>query len=210
MSQVDMTERKRPRHKGGISGIELALHPVRPHPIEIVLDGLRIHQAPRMKDNASTKQLHWLSDFRRLREAPDPCQQHCWIKHAVASRRVFHEKFPWQESQHERLFFGGGRTDRKAAAATHHSMRDWNVGRSCRTSRNFDNNRWNSNLAQTRQRFQRYPQGILGSVLGQGTFGDAEFFESLDFVEQFEGIGLAAEQVLVGADRFGGVFGFVQ
>jgi hypothetical protein len=48
------------------------------------------------------------------------------------------------------------------------------------------------------------------SQLGQRALGDAEFFQSLDLVEQLEGIGFPAEEVLVSADGFPGVFGFVE
>ena len=44
----------------------------------------------------------------------------------------------------------------------------------------------------------------------EGAFGDAQFFEGLHLVQQIEGIGFAAEQVLIGADGLGGVLGFVK
>jgi hypothetical protein len=42
---------------------------------------------------------------------------------------------------------------------------------------------------------------IWQSQLRQRSFGDAEFFEGLDLVEQFERVGLPGEQVLIGADE---------
>lgn len=45
--------------------------------------------------------------------------------------------------------------------------------------------------------------------LGEGAFGDAEFFEGLDFVEEFVGVGGAVEEGLIGAEGAaggGGVF----
>ena len=58
---------------------------------------------------------------------------------------------------------------------------------------------------------RHFPAGSECLILDcQGAFGDAEFFECLDLVKQFEGVGLAAEEILIGADGFGSVLGFVQ
>jgi len=51
---------------------------------------------------------------------------------------------------------------------------------------------------------------IWQSKLRQRAFGDAEFFEGLHLVEQFEGVRLAAEQILIGADGFRGVLRLVE
>jgi hypothetical protein len=69
-----------------------------------VLDRLGIHQAAGVENDAGAQEFQRLGDFRGLGETPHARKQRRRIEHAVASRRVFHEEFPWQPSEHTSPF----------------------------------------------------------------------------------------------------------
>ena len=87
MRQVDVAEGKRPRDERFVGGIELALDPVRPDPVEIVLDRLRVHETAGMKQHAGSQELERLGEFRGFSEAPNFRHQLERVEKTVGSRR---------------------------------------------------------------------------------------------------------------------------
>ena len=82
------------------SGIELPLDPVRPHPVEIVLNRLRVDDAAGVKQHAGAQQLDRLGHLRRLGKAANPRQPQRGIGEAVGPRGALNDELPWQESEH--------------------------------------------------------------------------------------------------------------
>ena len=88
MCEVDVAERKRPRQKRIVSGIKLPRDPVRPHPVEIVLNDLRIDEATRMKHHARANQLNRLLDLRGLGKLPHAREELERIDESAGPRRA--------------------------------------------------------------------------------------------------------------------------
>jgi hypothetical protein len=94
--EVDVTQRKSPRYKRDVLGIKLALDPVRPDPIEIVLNGAGVDDPAGMKQHARAHELDRLLHFRRLREIANPRKPQCRIGEPVSPGRPLHDVFPRQ------------------------------------------------------------------------------------------------------------------
>jgi hypothetical protein len=94
--QIDVTQRKRARNKRNILGIKLALDPVRPDPIEIVLDRAGVDDPAGMKQNARAHKLDRLLHFGRLREIANPGKPQRRVGKPIGPRRPLHDVFPRQ------------------------------------------------------------------------------------------------------------------
>ncbi len=66
LGEIDMGQQKRPRDKGYVERVVLALHPVRPYPVEIMLDGARVQDAPCMEGHPGPEHLQRLLDIHGL------------------------------------------------------------------------------------------------------------------------------------------------
>jgi hypothetical protein len=106
VGQVDVAEREGARDERRVVWIELALDPVGPDPVEVVLDRLGVHEAAGVEDDAGAQQFQRLGDFGRLRKAAHPGQEGCGIEHAVAAGRVLHEEFPREPAEHHGMGVG--------------------------------------------------------------------------------------------------------
>src|SRR4051812_45771926 len=86
MGEVDVAERKRAGDEGFVAGVELALDPVRPDPVEVVLDGLGVYEAARMEKHAGAKKLDGFGDLGGLGEAAHPRKQADRVEKTVCTR----------------------------------------------------------------------------------------------------------------------------
>ena len=88
MGQVDMAEGKGAWNERAISRIELSFNPVRPHPVEIILNGFGVDKAARMEEHTGSQQLEWLGDFGRLGKLSQLGQELDRIDKSVHSRQA--------------------------------------------------------------------------------------------------------------------------
>ena len=61
-----MSDRKCAGNEGRIHRVKLALYPVGPDPVQVVLDNTAVDQPPSVEHHAGSKQLDGLTDFRWL------------------------------------------------------------------------------------------------------------------------------------------------
>src|SRR5687767_11741182 len=71
MRQIDVAERECARNERIIGRVELALDPVGPDPVQVVLNCLGVYETAGVKQHASPKQLKGLGKFRRFRKPTD-------------------------------------------------------------------------------------------------------------------------------------------
>lgn len=70
--QVDVGDAEGARDKGDVVGVELALGPEGPDPVEVILDGAAVDQASGVEEDAGAQQLDRPGHLRRLGEAVQP------------------------------------------------------------------------------------------------------------------------------------------
>ena len=94
MREVDVGQRKRARNECHVARIELALHPIRPDPIEVVLNDASVQEPARMHRDAGAQQLDGMMDFGRLTELLQAREQREGVEEPVRSRHVAHDTLP--------------------------------------------------------------------------------------------------------------------
>src|SRR5262245_59975733 len=96
MGQIDVGQRESTRHERWVGRIELPAHPIRPNPVEIVLDHTAVNEATRMHRDAGPQQLDRLGHFRGLSKALETSDQVDRIEESVAERSPTQNHLPRQ------------------------------------------------------------------------------------------------------------------
>jgi hypothetical protein len=103
MCKIDMGDGESPRNKGVVLGVELALDPVRPDPVQVLLYDPAVDEAPGMKHHACTEQLYRLGNLGRLGKPVETSQQGDRVKEPVGPSHTTNNEFPGQPLQPHRL-----------------------------------------------------------------------------------------------------------
>ena len=99
MCKIDMGDGESPRNKGVVFGVELALDPVGPDPVQVVLYDPAVDEAPGMKHYAGTQQLNRLGNLGGLGEPMETGQQGNRVKEPVGPSHTTNNEFPGQPLQ---------------------------------------------------------------------------------------------------------------
>ena len=100
VGEIDVAERKRAGNERGVSGFELALHPERPHPVQIVLDRLYVYETPGMEHDARAQKLDGFLDFRRPCKRPQAGEPGNRVHHLITAGGETDDESPWKKAQH--------------------------------------------------------------------------------------------------------------
>ena len=96
MREIDVGNREGARNEGVVPGIELALDPIGPHPVEVVLDDAAVDESARMEDHPGPQQLDGLAHLGGLGEAVQARQQRDRIDKPMGPRHAAHQETPGQ------------------------------------------------------------------------------------------------------------------
>src|SRR3989338_7805131 len=94
VGQVNLRERERARDKGVVRWIELALDPKRPDPVQVMLDGLAVHQPPGVKDHPLPQQLLRGQDIGGLAKILKPGQYGDRVSESLLTGEVADNESP--------------------------------------------------------------------------------------------------------------------
>ena len=94
MAEIDMGNGKGPGDKGIVFRIELALDPVRPDPVQVVLDHAAVYQPACVKHHTGTQQFDRLAHLRGLGKAMQPGQQRNRVEEPVRTGDTTNEEPP--------------------------------------------------------------------------------------------------------------------
>src|SRR5436190_22942124 len=100
MGQVNVAEGKCAWNKRAIGRIELPLDPIRPNPIEIVLNRLGIDQPPRVEEDPGPKKLDRFRHLGGFRELPEPAKKLHRIEESICPRHARGKESPRQPAQY--------------------------------------------------------------------------------------------------------------
>ncbi len=99
VGQVDVGDGEGPGDEGFVAGIVLAFDPVRPDPVEVVLDGAGVEQAPGVEHHPGAQQLKRLFDGQGLAETLQSRQEADRVDQAPGFRQPADDLFPGKPSQ---------------------------------------------------------------------------------------------------------------
>src|SRR3989338_1726001 len=94
VGQVNLGERERARDKGVVRWIELALDPKRPDPVQVMLDGLAVHQPPGVKDHPLAQQFLRGQDIGGLAKILKPGQYGDRVGESLLTGEVADDESP--------------------------------------------------------------------------------------------------------------------
>ena len=91
-----MSDRKCAGNEGRIHRVKLALYPVGPDPVQVVLDNTAVDQPPSVEHHAGSKQLDGLTDFRWLGKTVQLTEQRDRIQKTMTMGHTLNHITPGQ------------------------------------------------------------------------------------------------------------------
>jgi hypothetical protein len=104
IGQIDMGNRKGPGDKGIVCRIKLSFHPVRPQPIQVMLDNPAVDETAGMENHSGPQQFNGFAHLGGLGKTMERSKQGDGIKKAMAAGSMAHQISPRKPFQPHHFF----------------------------------------------------------------------------------------------------------